>query len=103
MVRSQLWRLVMVVAALSMCAVVSAPASSAKVLPIESVKVTTQQPTAGQPIEVELRFLGGGNLGDYGWENLEVYVLPAALTDANGWPLYTDRDGSDIRIDTAGR
>lgn len=87
MVRTKLWSTLAFVVAISTSAAVSASVSSAKVLPIESVRVTTARPTVRQPIAVELRFIGGGNLGDYAWENLEVYVLPAALTDANGWPV----------------
>jgi hypothetical protein len=98
MVRSQLRRIVIVVAALSAWTVMSAHGASAKLLPIESVRVTTQRPMVGAPIEVELRFIGGGNLGDYAWENMEVYVLPLARTGAGGWPLSVADAGVAVRL-----
>ena len=50
-----------------------------------------------------MRFEPGKDFGDYAWENSEVSVLPAALTDAQGWPVAPSYErGTPIPIHRVG-
>ena len=83
--------------------VAAAPPAGAKGLPIASVSVSTATPTVRKPFTVTVRFEPGQDFGDYPWEDVEVSVLPAALTDAQGWPVASlDGRGKYIPIHRVG-
>ncbi|HEX4493153.1 MAG TPA: hypothetical protein VH914_18265 [Acidimicrobiia bacterium] len=89
---------VVALGALALAIVGVAPPAGAKVLPIASVSVSTPTPTVGKPFTVGVRFQPGKDFGDYPWENNEVFVLPAARADAQGWPLSNEDRGKAIPI-----
>jgi hypothetical protein len=78
---------------------VAAGPASAKGLPVGSVRVSTAQPQAGQPVEVIVRFADGFDLGDeFGWASGEIAVVAAARTDSSGWPLNRNDPGLPVRL-----
>lgn len=84
-------------AALVALAVVAPPAH-AKVLPVGTVAVITRRPTVGQPVIIELRFANTFDIGDYAWENDEVFVIPAERANVAGWPLDAQVVGQSVPL-----
>jgi hypothetical protein len=85
-VRSGVARAVLVLAVIAAALGFAASAAGAKVLPIGSVHASTTAPTAGRPFTIVVRFRAGLDFVDAGWENFEISIVPAADTDARGWP-----------------
>jgi hypothetical protein len=80
----------------------TAPPAGAKGLPIASVSVSTATPTVGEPFTVTVRFRPGLDYIDAGWEDFEIFLLSAARTDAQGWPLVPGEQGKSIPIRRVG-
>jgi hypothetical protein len=70
----------------------AAPPAGAKGLPIGSVSVST----------VTVRFRPGLDYIDAGWEDFEIFLLSAARTDAQGWPLVPGEHDKSIPIRRVG-
>jgi hypothetical protein len=81
----------------------SAQTADAKVLPVLSIGVVTPKPTAGSPTQVLVRFGENFDLADAPWENLEVSVVSADRTDANGWPLDRNDRGTLVPLRRIGK
>lgn len=81
----------------------SAQTADAKVLPVLSIGVLTPKPTTGSPTQVLVRFGENFDLPDAPWENLEVSVVSADRTDANGWPLDRNYRGRLVPLRRIGK
>lgn len=78
--------------------VVGVPAS-AKILGVESLKVTTARPHVGAPVTVVVRIGNGFHLSpQLGWAKNEIEALPTERTDRDGWPLDRADLGLPIRL-----
>jgi hypothetical protein len=76
----------------------TAEAAGAKELPVAAVEVSTRKPTAGQPFTVVMRLSAGLDMPDAGWEDFEVLIMPAARTDAEGWPRESTFWGTPVSL-----
>ena len=73
--------------------------ASAKVLPVESVSVSTTRPHTGKSVDVVVRFGDGFDLGDqFAWAMNEIAVFPTTRTDRDGWPVDRNDQGLPVRL-----